>query len=68
MQVSGRPLDRWKRQRNLQHMLRYAEDSHWLAAQHRQNLLAGYARHCGQAAAERLAQALLQLHRAGKHT
>lgn len=68
MQISGRPLPRWKRQRNLQHMLRYTEDSHWLATQHRQSLLVGYARNCGQVAAERLAQALLQLQRAGKRT
>jgi tRNA A-37 threonylcarbamoyl transferase component Bud32 len=67
MQISGRPLARWKRERNLQHMLRYAEDSHWLTVLHRQNLLSGYARHCGQVPADRLARALRRLQGQGEH-
>ncbi|MNJ72965.1 3-deoxy-D-manno-octulosonic-acid kinase [compost metagenome] len=67
MQISGRPLARWKRERNLQHMLRYAEDSHWLTVLHRQNLLSGYAQYCGRVSADRLAQALRRLQGAGEH-
>ncbi|SFP76021.1 Lipopolysaccharide kinase (Kdo/WaaP) family protein [Geopseudomonas sagittaria] len=67
MQISGRPLPRWKRQRNLQHMLRYAEDSHWLTVLHRQSLLSGYAQYCGQGPADRLARALCRLQGPGEH-
>ncbi len=65
MQISRRPLTRGKRQRNLQHMLRYTEDRHWLTIEHRQQLVTGYAKQCGNATAKRLAQALQQLHAGG---
>lgn len=61
MQVSGRPLARWKRQRNLQHMLRYEEDTRWLSSLHRRALLSGYAQSCGEAAAGHLARSLQRL-------
>lgn len=61
MQIGRGPLPRWKRQRNLQHMLRYQEDRHWLTVEHRENLLAGYASHCGSESAKQLAQALQRL-------
>ncbi|MOA69038.1 hypothetical protein D3C78_1969880 [compost metagenome] len=61
MQICGRPLAAWKRRRNLQHMLRYKEDTHWLCGLHRDALLSGYAQSCGEPVAERLARDLQRL-------
>jgi len=47
MSFSLQPLSRWKRQRNLRHMLRYKEDRNFLAAQHAPALLSGYSDRCG---------------------
>lgn len=58
MQIGRAALSRWKRQRNLQHMLRYAEDRDWLLNQHREQLLIGYGLRCGEASAHTLARAL----------
>ncbi|MBB6340190.1 hypothetical protein HNP49_000340 [Pseudomonas fluvialis] len=61
MTISGKPLGRWKRKRNLQHMLRYKEDSAWLTQEHRTALLRGYDQQCGSRSAERLAKDLQHL-------
>lgn len=61
MTISGKPLGRWKRKRNLQHMLRYKEDSTWLIQEHRTALLRGYGQQCGSRSAERLAKDLQHL-------
>lgn len=58
MQIGSAALSPWKRRRNLQHMLRYAEDRAWLLDQHRDRLLAGYTQRCGGASASRLKRAL----------
>lgn len=58
MQIGNGPLSSWKRQRNLQHMLRYPEDRSWLTEQHQEQLLAGYRQRCGVAAADSLKRAL----------
>ncbi|UVE18319.1 lipopolysaccharide kinase InaA family protein [Pseudomonas sp. LS44] len=62
MKIAGRPLARWKRRRNLQHMLRYAEDITWLARLHRSALLSGYYLSCGSQAARQLAKDLERLY------
>lgn len=61
MTIARYPLLRWKRHRNLTHMLRYREDSHWLADQHITALISGYAERCGQPAASKLRQRLHML-------
>lgn len=61
MTISGKPLGRWKRKRNLQHMLRYKEDSAWLTQDHRTALLRGYCQQCGSKSAELLAKDLQHL-------
>ncbi|MBB2493750.1 lipopolysaccharide kinase InaA family protein [Aquipseudomonas ullengensis] len=61
MQIGKGPLSNWKRQRNLQHMLRYAEDRSWLAELHRDALLAGYCQRCGNSAGTQLGNALRRL-------
>lgn len=43
MKLESRPLAAWKRRRNLQHILRYAEDIDWLTHQHLDSWLEGYA-------------------------
>lgn len=58
MMIAQHPLSPWKRSRNLMHMLRYSEDSHWLTVQHISALTSGYANQCGQPAAQRLEQRL----------
>ncbi len=63
MSFSHDRLMPWKRHRNLTHMLRYSEDSNWLADQHVSALIAGYAEQCGQPAALKLNQQLGQLGR-----
>jgi len=45
MKVEKHPLNHWKRKRNIQHILRYPEDTAWLTQQHRQEWIAGYAQH-----------------------
>ncbi|RJG13193.1 polymerase [Pseudomonas cavernicola] len=62
MKIENRPLAPWKRQRNLQHILRYEEDVRWLAGQHRTALLKGYAQSSGKHHARRLAQNIERLH------
>lgn len=61
MQIGNRPLSNWKRQRNLQHMLRYPEDRNWLTELHRDALLAGYRERCGNGARDRLGNALQRM-------
>lgn len=63
MSISNDPLMPWKRRRNLTHMLRYSEDSGWLAVQHVSSLTEGYAEQCGKPAAMKLNQQLNQLGR-----
>ena len=46
MKVGSHPLNAGKRKRNIQHILRYPEDTAWLTQQHRQDWLAGYAQNC----------------------
>jgi len=58
MKLEGSPLAPWKRRRNLQHILRYAEDIHWLTQQHLDNWLDGYARSVGQRDAARFTRDL----------
>ncbi|WP_285960628.1 MULTISPECIES: lipopolysaccharide kinase InaA family protein [Pseudomonas] len=53
MKIANLPLARWKRRRNLQHILRYKEDAGWLLSEHRQAWIRGYAASCGQTAAVR---------------
>jgi len=65
MTITGKPLGRWKRKRNLQHMLRYTEDSAWLAQEHHIALLRGYSQQCGSKSAERLAKDLHHLRLGG---
>jgi tRNA A-37 threonylcarbamoyl transferase component Bud32 len=65
MTISGKPLGRWKRKRNLQHMLRYKEDSTWLTQEHRTALLNGYCQQCGNKSTERLAKDLQHLRPSG---
>jgi tRNA A-37 threonylcarbamoyl transferase component Bud32 len=65
MTITGKPLGRWKRKRNLQHMLRYPEDSAWLTQEHRSALLRGYGQQCDSKKAERLAKDLQHLLHSG---
>lgn len=58
MTIAQHTLSRWKRRRNLAHMLRYSEDSHWLTVQHISALISGYANQCGHSAARQLEQRL----------
>jgi tRNA A-37 threonylcarbamoyl transferase component Bud32 len=55
MRISRRALSLNKRQRNLKHMQRYAEDCQWLFVENRAQLQAGYARHASKQANEMLA-------------
>lgn len=50
MQISRFALSLGKRQRNLKHMRRYTEDSHWLFEEHRAALQAGYSRYASKQA------------------
>ncbi|TWE01547.1 lipopolysaccharide kinase (Kdo/WaaP) family protein [Pseudomonas sp. AG1028] len=58
MKLENRPLAPWKRRRNLQHILRYAEDIDWLTQQHLDNWLAGYAVSANQRNTERFSRDL----------
>ncbi|WP_330114565.1 lipopolysaccharide kinase InaA family protein [Pseudomonas sp. JS3066] len=53
MKIENRPLAPWKRRRNLQHILRYKEDSNWLLQLHRAAWIRGYSTTCGKSAAAR---------------
>lgn len=44
MKISGRPLSRSMRIRNLKHMQRYAEDKSWLFETHLDSLISGYSK------------------------
>lgn len=46
MKIEKHPLSPWKRKRNIQHILRYPEDTAWLTRLHRQEWIEGYAQHC----------------------
>ncbi|WP_236033076.1 lipopolysaccharide kinase InaA family protein [Pseudomonas schmalbachii] len=61
MKIENRPLASWKRRRNLQHILRYREDSDWLLRQHREAWIRGYASICGNSAAARLSRDLARI-------
>jgi len=58
MSISHRPLSRFKRRRNLKHLLRYEGDANWLLKQHKDYWLSGYAQSAGNKAAAKLAKAL----------
>ncbi|WP_239685076.1 lipopolysaccharide kinase InaA family protein [Ventosimonas gracilis] len=58
MFISARALTDGKRQRNLKHMLRYADDANWLLQQHQADWLNGYAQTASKQAADKLARAL----------
>jgi O-antigen ligase/tRNA A-37 threonylcarbamoyl transferase component Bud32 len=58
MRFSQHPLKSWKRRRNLSHMLRYKEDSHWLVTLHSSALVSGYAEQCGETVGKRLGEIL----------
>lgn len=62
MKIEGHPLASWKRRRNFQHILRYPEDIAWLAGQHRQAWIRGYAQTCGESAAAQFADNLQRIH------
>ncbi len=53
MKLENRALAPWKRRRNLQHILRYAEDIDWLTHQHLDSWLEGYAVSASQRDTER---------------
>jgi len=53
MKLENRALAPWKRRRNLQHILRYAEDIDWLTHQHLDSWLDGYAVSASQRDTER---------------
>ncbi len=58
MKLESRPLAPWKRRRNLQHILRYAEDIEWLTHQHLDSWLEGYADSASQGDTERFGRDL----------
>lgn len=58
MKIEHRPLAPWKRRRNLQHILRYQEDSHWLMELHRSAWIRGYSTICGEVAGARFGRDL----------
>ncbi len=58
MRFSQHPLRFGKRRRNLRHMLRYKEDSHWLVTLHSPALMSGYSEKCGETAARKLGEDL----------
>ncbi len=58
MKLESRPLAPWKRRRNLQHILRYAEDIDWLAHQHVDSWLEGYADSASRRDTERFSRDL----------
>lgn len=53
MKLESGPLAAWKRRRNLQHILRYAEDIDWLTHQHLDSWIDGYALSASQQNTER---------------
>lgn len=61
MKIENRPLASWKRRRNLQHILRYKEDSHWLLQLHRAAWIRGYSATCGESAAARFGRDLSRI-------
>lgn len=61
MKIENRPLATWKRSRNLQHILRYREDSNWLLRLHRAAWIKGYSSTCGDAAAARFSRDLSRI-------
>ena len=58
MKLENRPLAPWKRRRNLQHILRYAEDIDWLAHQHLDSWIEGYADSASRRDTERFSRDL----------
>lgn len=58
MSFSHQPLSRWKRARNLKHVLRYTEDRNWLAVKHISALISGYSDKCGPRLAARLRRSI----------
>lgn len=62
MRISGCPLPRWKRRRNVRHMLRYPQDANWLANLYLDELTRGYASRSGSSAARSLKSAINALH------
>ncbi|SDF89275.1 polymerase [Phytopseudomonas seleniipraecipitans] len=53
MKLERNALAPWKRRRNLQHILRYAEDIGWLTEQHREEWVAGYRKSVSPRSGER---------------
>lgn len=60
MKLESHPLAPWKRRRNLQHILRYAEDIDWLTQQHLDSWLEGYANSASQRNSERFTRDLIK--------
>jgi tRNA A-37 threonylcarbamoyl transferase component Bud32 len=61
MKIEDKPLDPWKRQRNLQHILRYPEDIHYLVERHRQSWIRGYREACGDISAQQFADQIARM-------
>ncbi|NRH27895.1 polymerase [Pseudomonas sp. MS19] len=66
MKIFSRPLSFWQRTRNVQHMVRYKEDTTWLADEHLDSLVQGYAQSAGNKAAARLNHAFTSRKQAAK--
>lgn len=58
MKLERNALAPWKRRRNLQHILRYAEDIGWLTAQHREEWVTGYRKSVSPRSGERFSRDL----------
>lgn len=56
MKLERNALAPWKRRRNLQHILRYAEDIAWLTEQHREEWVAGYRKSVSPRSGERFSR------------
>lgn len=56
MKLERNALAPWKRRRNLQHILRYAEDIRWLTEQHREEWVAGYRKSVSPRSGERFSR------------
>ncbi|WP_437881865.1 phosphotransferase [Pseudomonas sp. LRF_L74] len=63
MRIDKGPLNRFKRSRNLKHILRYREDSGWLLDEHRTAWLRGYTAGSGSAAGKLIGHKLETINR-----
>ncbi|UXY52535.1 BUD32 family EKC/KEOPS complex subunit [Pseudomonas tohonis] len=60
MWISRKALSRQRRARNLKHILRYPEDIRWLAVEHRDDWVKGYASASSDTEAARFARSLIR--------